>query len=290
MKKYSIQDIWIRVILFFAICVILIFSFQGFVLRLVRTLFNNGNPYPETLEINLVRSMNGIVGIGLVYVFLQFDRQKMDTAGFSWNRKFAWEWILLSVPITIAGLIPTIIIEWFFGIIFVPSNVVENPAVLIDPVGIVLTFLVTMFAIALGEEILFRGYLQTVLETQYSFFFAAVVSALLFGMLHFLLLAPGAPGAGAHLPSMFAILFSAFAIGLTFSYAYKSTKYNLVFPVAIHGVWDFIIFLFQAEFKYEDFFFASMEIFASFVGAVIIFILIYLYSTKRLAIAMVEED
>jgi membrane protease YdiL (CAAX protease family) len=209
----------------------------------------------------------------------------MDSAGFSWNREFGWEWILLSIPITIAGLIPTIIIEWLFDIIYVPSDVIENPAILIDPVGIVLTFVVTMFAIALGEEILFRGYLQTILETQYSFLFAAFISAFLFGLLHLLLLAPG-----GDLPSMFAILFSAFAIGLTFSYAYKSTKYCLIFPVAIHGVWDLIIFLFQAEFRYEDFFAASMEIFASIVGALIIFLLVYLYTNKRLAYAMIDDD
>jgi membrane protease YdiL (CAAX protease family) len=285
MKKLSILDLWIRVILFFAICVILIFSFQIFILRIVREVFNNGNAFPRTLEINLGRAMNGIVGIGLVYVFLQFDRQKMDTAGFSWNEKFGWEWILLSIPITIAGLIPTIIIEWVFEIIYIPSDVVENPMLLIDPIGLILTFVVTMFAIALGEEILFRGYIQTILETRYSFLIAAAISAFLFGLLHFLLLAPG-----GDLEDMFAILFSAFAIGLTFSYAFKTTKYNLILPVAIHGVWDFIIFAFQAEFRYEDFFAASMEILASIVGATIIFLLVYLYTNKRLALVMTEEE
>ncbi|MFX1516427.1 MAG: lysostaphin resistance A-like protein [Promethearchaeota archaeon] len=285
MKKLSIQDLWIRVIIFFAICVILIFSFQIFVLRIVREVLNNGAPFSSNIEINLVRAMNGIVGIGLVYIFLQFDRQKLDTAGFSWNEKFAWEWILLSIPITIAGLIPTVLIESFFGIIFVRQEVIDNPAVLIDPLGIILTFFVTMFAIALGEEIMFRGYLQTILETQYSFLIAAAVSAFLFGSLHFLLLAPG-----GNLEEMFAILFSAFIIGLTFSYAFKTTKYNLILPVAIHGVWDFIIFVFQAEFRYPDFFVASMEILASMVGALIIFVLIYLYTTKRLTFVMTDAD
>ncbi|MFX1506128.1 MAG: lysostaphin resistance A-like protein [Promethearchaeota archaeon] len=285
MKKLSTQELWIRVILFFAICVILIFSFQIFILRIVREVFNNGNAFPRTLEINLGRAMNGVVGIGLVYIFLQFDRQRMETSGFKWNRKFGWEWILISIPITIAGLIPTLIIEWLFDIIYIPSGIAENPASLIDPIGLILTFIVTMFAIALGEEILFRGYLQTILETQYSFLIAAPISAFLFGFLHFLLLAPG-----GDLEDMFAILFSAFAIGLTFSYAFKTTKYNLILPVAIHGVWDFIIFAFQAEFRYEDFFAASMEIFASIVGALIIFFLVYLYTNKRLALVMMDEE
>jgi membrane protease YdiL (CAAX protease family) len=142
-----------------------------------------------------------------------------------------------------------------------------------------------MFAIALGEEILFRGYLQRVLETQYSFIFAALVSAFLFGLLHLLLLAPT-----GNIEEMFAILFSAFAIGLTFSYTFKTTKYNLILPVAIHGVWDFIIFVFQAEFSYPNFFAASMEILASIIGASIIFLLMYLYKNKRLALVQTDEE
>ncbi len=268
MKKYSTQDLWIRIILFFAICVILIFSFQGFVLRFVRTLFNDGNAYPETLEINLVRAMNGIVGIGLVYIFLQFDRKKMSESGLSWDKKFGWEWILLSIPITIAGFIPTILIEYTFEIV-----VVEG---LLDIVGILLSLIIAFFAFGVGEELLFRGYLQTILETKYSFIFSAIVSAALFGLLHLLLLAPG-----GRLEDMFAILFSAFAMGLTFSYVFKTTKHNLIFPIVIHGFWDFFYFAFQAETTYETFFHTIVGIGASIIGAAVIFLLVYLYSTKR---------
>lgn len=288
MKKYSTQDLWIRVILFFAICVILIFSFQGFVLRLVENFFYDGQSLMEdnrTLAINIIRAMNGIVGIGLVYVFLTFDRQKIETSGFFWNKKFGWEWIILSIPITIAGFIPTIMIESFLPDILGLEEPIVEAGGLLDPFGILMSLFIAFFAFGIGEEILFRGYLQTILETKYPFYFSALVSAWLFGMLHLLLLAPT-----GDLLSMFAILFSAFAMGLTFSYAFKTTKYNLTFAVAIHGVWDFIIFSAQAEFYYKTPTHAIIEIFASIVGASVIFILIYLYSTKRLAIAMVEDE
>ncbi len=276
MKKYSIQDLWIRVILFFVICVILIFTFQTFIIPLVRQLFNNGNPFPEALETNLIRAMNGIVGIGLVYVFLQFDRQKMETVGFSWNKKMALEWILLSIPITIVGLIPTVFIELSFEIL--PTELE-----LVDPIAIIFNFSAAMFAIALGEEILFRGYIQSILETEYSFVVAAIVSAGLFGLLHLLLLARF-----GRFEDMIAILFSAFFIGLTFSYVFKTTRYNLILPVAIHGFWDTFYFIFQAETTYETFFHTLMGIVASIIGAMVIFILIYLYSTKRLTKIMIE--
>ncbi|MFX1284896.1 MAG: lysostaphin resistance A-like protein [Promethearchaeota archaeon] len=285
MKKYSTQDLWIRIILFFAICVILIFSFQGFVLPIVRTLFNNGESFPETLETNLVRAMNGIVGIGLVYIFLQFDRKSMSETGLSWNKEFGWEWILLSIPITIAGFIPTIILEYTFGIATIEGlPIIDIGFPMIDIVGILLSLIIAFFAFGVGEELLFRGYIQKIIETKYPFIYAAVVSAALFGLLHLLLLAPG-----GQLADMFAILISAFMMGLTFSYVFKTTKYNLILPIAIHGFWDFFYFAFQAETTYEDFSQMILGVVASIVGAGVIFVLVHIYTTKRFAVAMAED-
>jgi membrane protease YdiL (CAAX protease family) len=265
LKKYSIFDLWLRVLLFFSICVVLIFSFQVFVIPLLRTLFNEGNPFQPTLEINIQRAVNGIVGIGLVYAFLKFDRQSMKVSGFQWNSSKAKEWILYSIPITLAGLIPTVIIERYFEIVIFEG--------ILDIIGIIITLGVTILAIGIGEEILFRGYLQRILETRYSFEISAVISAFLFGLLHFWLAAPS-----RSIYYMVAILFSAFVIGLTFSYTFKQTNYNLILPVAIHGFWDFFLFIFLAEFVYETWLQVIMEISASAVGALIIFLLVKYYS------------
>jgi membrane protease YdiL (CAAX protease family) len=227
----------------------------------------NTDSFPPIIEISIIRSMNGIVGIGLVYVFLRFDRQKMDVVGFKWDKDLGVKWILISIPIAIIGLIPTVFIESVGGIVKFYE--------LLDLVSIFLTLLVTIFAIGLGEEIIFRGYLQTLLETKYSFLFSACVSAFLFGLVHFLLLSPS----GA-INDMIAIVFSAAAIGLTFSYVFKSTDYSLIFVVSIHGFWDFFLFIFQAEFSYEGFLEVILEIFASIIGAIVIFLLVYEYTTN----------
>jgi membrane protease YdiL (CAAX protease family) len=258
MRKYTVNDLWIRVVLFFAICTILVFTFQVFVIPLVQSVFNNGNEYPIDVKVNLQRAMNGIVGIGLVYVFLRFDRHRLKVVGFEWNQLKGKEWILVSIPITIIGLVPTIVIEVLFEIISFGN--------LLDPVTMVMTFIVTFLAIALGEEILFRGYLQSLLETRYSFSIAAIVSAALFGLLHFLL-----ASTGRNLFHMFAILFAAFVIGLALSYTYKVTGYNLILPVAIHGFWDFFLFMFEADFTYGNPLQVIMETAASTVGALLIF-------------------
>jgi membrane protease YdiL (CAAX protease family) len=235
----------------------------------VRSILFRDIELSTTFEINLIRAMNGVVGVGLVYIFLMFDRRKLNVVGFEWNSKWGIEWILLGIPIALAGLIPTVIFELFFEIVEFVG--------LLDPLGILITLIVTQLAIGLGEELLFRGYIQSMLETRYSFEFAAVVSAFLFGLLHFWL-------ASSHrsVYPMIAILFSAFVIGLTFSYTYKVTKYNLIFPVAIHGFWDFFLFIFQADFVYHDWIQVIIEILASIVGACIIFICVYAYVEKRI--------
>jgi membrane protease YdiL (CAAX protease family) len=199
----------------------------------------------------------------------------MEIVGFKWNKDLGIEWMIIGIPIALLGLIPTVLIEHFSGIITIGE--------LLGILPIILTLLVTILAIGLGEEILFRGYLQTILETRYSFPISALISALLFGLLHFLLWTPT-----GKIENMVAILFSAGAIGLTFSYVFKTTKYNLILPVSIHAFWDFFIFIFQAEFEYADFLAVILEIIASIVGAIIIFILVYQYSLRRLEKLSIE--
>lgn len=273
MRKYTTENLWIRIILFFITCIILIFSLQSFIVPLLESMFNAGNKFPDTLRVNITRAMNGVVGIGLVYVFLKFDRQKLHVVGFKWNKDFGSEWIALGFLIATLALIPTAIIELFFEII--PWR--EQPLALLDIFSLLMTLLVAVLAIGLGEELLFRGYLQTILETKYSFMFSAIISALLFGLLHFFLWWPT-----GSLENMIAILFSAFAIGLSLSFVFKKTNYNLTLAVAIHGFWDFILFAFQAEFEYIDLPHVIIEIFASFIGAAVIFYCVYQYSKRRL--------
>ncbi len=268
MRKYALSDLWIRIILFFAICTVLIFSLQSFVLPLIETVFFNGTSLPETLSNNIIRAMNGVVGVGLVYFFLRFDRLQMKAVGLEWDEKKGIEWLLIGIPIAFVALIPTVILELLFGIVTFSG--------LLDLIGIVLTLFVTVIAIGMGEELLFRGYIQRILQTSYSFQTSAVISAFLFGLLHFSLFAPG-----GNLFSMVAILFSAFSIGLSLSYTFKITKYNLILPISIHGFWDFFLFVFQAEFVYETLSQALMEILASVAGAGVIFYLVYEYQKRK---------
>ncbi|MHA1974205.1 MAG: lysostaphin resistance A-like protein [Candidatus Hodarchaeales archaeon] len=268
MRKYSSFDLWLRIVLFLSITIMLTFSLQVFIVPLAQQLLNDGERLPATLEINIMRTVNGVVGLGLVWSFLSYDRQKMSSVGFKWNSYFGKEWILIAIPISLAGLIPTVIIESFFDIIVFGD--------LLDVIGILITLFVTLIPIGIGEEILFRGYIQRMVQTRHSFKAGSLLSAILFGFLHFWLAATS-----RNIYYMLAIFFSAFVIGLMFSYAFMVTNYNLIFPVAIHGFWDFFLFIFQADFDYRNLLQATMEVFASTIGALIIFLFVYFYAKKR---------
>ncbi|MHA1213703.1 MAG: lysostaphin resistance A-like protein [Candidatus Hodarchaeales archaeon] len=268
MRKYSSFDLWLRIVLFVSITIMLTFSLQVFIVPLAQQLLNDGELLPATLEINIMRTVNGVVGLGLVWSFLSYDRQKMSSIGFKWDSRFGKEWILVSIPISLVGLIPTVIIESFFKIISFGG--------LLDVIGILMTLFVTLIPIGIGEEILFRGYIQRMVQTRYSFRAGSFLSAILFGFLHFWLAATS-----GNIYHMLAIFFSAFVIGLMFSYVFMVTNYNLIFPIVLHAFWDFFLFIFQADFQYNNLTQATMEVLASTVGAVIIFLVVYFYAKKR---------
>lgn len=264
MRKFKKHEVVTRILLFFVISVILIFTLQVSIFQIGAFLELDYN-----LNINLVRSVNGIVGMGLVFVFLKFDRLKFDIIGLSWDKTNGTKYLILGFPLALIGLIFTLIIENFSGILDIGG--------FIEPILLIITFITTFFCIALGEEVIFRGYIQGFMESteNFNFITATIVSAFTFGLLHFLLIAPNKDAS-----HMIAILFSAFIIGLVFSYAYRITKYNLLLAISIHGFWDFIIFMFDINFVYNDLSMALLEVFASAVGAFVIFILLYITNQR----------
>ena len=98
--------------------------------------------------------------------------------------------------------------------------------------GIALPLLTAFFqfmVVAVGEEILFRGILFRWMDEKWGFPIALIVSALLFGALHW-----GQPGA-----SWWSSLAIAVEAGLLLGSAYKFAG-NLWLPIGIHWAWNFV--------------------------------------------------
>ena len=89
------------------------------------------------------------------------------------------------------------------------------------------TLLATVSCIAIGEELLFRGIALTFLRSRYRETVAAVVSSLLFGLIHF----PAGP-----VQVVFSMVFG-YLLYLT-----RRVSGGILLPIVVHAAWDFSVF------------------------------------------------
>ena len=107
-----------------------------------------------------------------------------------------------------------------------------------DPRSIVSAFFL-FFYVAIGEEIIFRGVLFRWIDEKWGFAAALIISALLFGFMHY-----GQPGA-----TWWSSVAIAVEAGLLLGAAYKYAG-TLWLPVGIHWSWNFVqgnVFGFQVS-------------------------------------------
>lgn len=88
---------------------------------------------------------------------------------------------------------------------------------------------VTLFLVAPGEELIFRGLLQGLIRRAYGVVPAIVLTAAVFGLVHYVALG----GTGSRL--VYVVI--AALLGLVLGTVYEYTE-NLVVPVVIHGCWN----------------------------------------------------
>ena len=125
-----------------------------------------------------------------------------------------------------------VLVMMVFGLYRITGSGTNNPR------SIVSAFLL-FFYVAVGEEILFRGVLFRWIDEKWGFIAALVVSALLFGAMHY-----GQPGA-----TWWSSLAIAIEAGLLLGAAYKYSG-TLWLPVGIHWAWNFVqgnVFGFQVS-------------------------------------------
>jgi len=115
----------------------------------------------------------------------------------------------------------------------------EQPRLLLYYVAVSLLF------VAPGEELIFRGLVQGLVRRAYGVVPAVVLTALVFGVVHWIALM----GAGSRV----AYLAIAALLGLVLGVVYEWSE-NLVVPVLVHGCWNAGQFLlvYAAEMGYLD--------------------------------------
>lgn len=132
---------------------------------------------------------------------------------------FRWVYIPLAILI---GL----------GMSFVEFYVLHPQALIPDlgALNMIALMVIMVFFVGLGEELVFRGILQTRMQERVGPLIAILFSALLFAIMH---------SGYSSLPYLFYV----FGVGLLLGYLFFRTK-NLLFVVLIHGFINFFLFSF----------------------------------------------
>ncbi|MHA1990183.1 MAG: CPBP family intramembrane glutamic endopeptidase [Candidatus Hodarchaeales archaeon] len=262
---WSNLEMWIRLIIYFILICTLLFLLQFGIGSILST-----SDFSVNIQETVFFSFTGILGIGLTWLFLKFDDRPMKQVGlFRPDRPMFL--FLIALIVTPLALIVGFIIEIIFDVID-PDKMIEG--IITDPVILISLTIVTILGIGIGEEIMFRGYIQRLLESNMSFWKAATISSILFGVLHSFLRVADQDGLNA----MLAVGVSATAFGFMFAYAYYKTGRSLFFPIIIHSFWDLGIFIFDTEFNYSSIVQVIFEIVSQILAALVLIAVIYYYA------------
>lgn len=261
---WTSTEAWVRVVSYYILLLALMLSLQLGLGGLTREWVKN-----DFAVANVLAGVIGIIGIGLTFLFLKFDGRPMRQIGVFLPSGLVVLTIvgLLATPVALAF---TYLIEWLGGVVDFDQMWRDR---ITDPVLFALRALIVLVGIGVGEELMFRGYLQRVLESQLSFWKASAITAVAFGLLHSFLYTSAIENV---VYKMVAIGCSATIFGFVFSYAYKMTGRNLYLPILIHGLWDILIFYWNTAFVYNDFVMVAVEIFSQVVAAAIFFLFLLL--------------
>lgn len=161
---------------------------------------------------------------------MKFEGRKLTHYGFQFNFKSI-----------IQGLIIGGIFIPLFLLIFYFSGQLSFQPTEFNPLELIWLTLFLMFS-ALAEELMFRAYLQTMMERYVSPFWAIGLTALCFSLVH-----------GFNPNLSFIALLVIFFAGILLGYAYYKTR-NIWFVTAMHFSWNYMQTLLGFNVSGQDFY------------------------------------
>ena len=144
----------------------------------------------ESFSMHLSISFSYLIAIPLTLLFMQVEKQLPDLPGkLSIDSPKQALVLLLAIPllVTIVDFVVVIVYgigyEFIFGIHEVPTDIGVDWGS--GPVALGLVIISTVIIAPIAEELMFRGYLLDSIRKMHGDWFAVVISALLFGIVHF---------------------------------------------------------------------------------------------------------
>jgi uncharacterized protein len=160
-----------------------------------------------------------VLSVLLVVVFRKYvDRQNISSLGFEYKNHLTDAAIGFLLPVIILGSVTLIL---YF------NNNLEWTDISFDP-GEFLNGLLLMIVIAVGEEMVFRGYILNNLMQSLNKGIALAISAALFALMH-------SNNPGVDIMAMMNLLVGGLLLGINYIF----TK-NLWFSILLHTAWNFL--------------------------------------------------
>ncbi len=224
---------WIRVILIILPWLIVSGFCQYFAVILL-TGYDYNNPVPQTSIQVVVGRLGGLLGtLFILWIFMRgVDKEKFINLGF--QREGRFKEFLVGFGLGALIMVFAFLILW--GI-----DQIDFEAFNFDFKGLILS-IILFCCVAVGEEVLLRGYVLRNLMLSFNKYVALVVSSLLFAVMH---------GLNPNI-DLFS-LFGLFLAGLSLGVSYIYTK-NLWFPIALHLGWNLFQSLFGFNVSGQDFY------------------------------------
>ncbi|MGZ5133846.1 MAG: CPBP family intramembrane glutamic endopeptidase [Flavitalea sp.] len=226
-KPALLQPSWLRVIIF--VLLYLAINYLAYSLLNTRPAFVDtltegvsnisGNPGKDLNFTLLVLFASFLVSVMLVLLFRKLiDRKDISSLGFAYKKHIPDAAVGFLLPVSMLGLVSLVLfftnnLEW--------TDISFNTGDFLNGV-----FLMTM--IAVGEEMVFRGYILNNLMESMNRWLALTISSALFALMH-------SNNPGIDIIAMVNLFVGGFLLGINYIF----TR-NLWFSIFLHTAWNFL--------------------------------------------------
>jgi len=213
--KPRIQKGWLRALIFFISSLIVFILSKNLANYIVKSLFSHYDVLPKVL---INRSIIFIITILYIYIFRKYiDNESLISMGFTLRKKG---------KDILHGIALGFVLMAICFVFLLLTNQIKIIEIQFDPIALLL-FFVIFFVASLIEEVLFRGYLLNNLMKSFNKYYALIITAVLFSIVHL---------ANPYLSVL--VVFNLLLIGYLFGIYYIHVK-NLWFSIFLHASWSF---------------------------------------------------
>lgn len=198
---------------------------------LLWSLYRHFFTFPEWADELIFKPL--VFVIPVIWYVVNKEKRKLNTLGLSLKNLFPSIYLGLGIGFVFA-------IEGLAANALKHGTLVSNPLPVFLEYGFVLFFALSI-ATAFSEELLTRGFIFTrILEKKDNLIYAAVVSSILFVLLHVPILVTSVKLTG---PTLLLFFITDFVLGFANAVLFARTK-TLVAPILVHVFWNMTVALY----------------------------------------------